>query len=173
MERKDQRDPYREQRSESRREMGAQNQDYRGQDLSERRQYGEMERSQGRQFEWDRDQWDVDRGRAITEGGRQYEQPGGGYGYGRRDYTAGQAGQGYYGARPMGDWASTGYGYGAGSYASSPPDYAYGTQDYRRSMRPMAGRTYVGYGWREMLSQYSELRTRKYFRFDEHLCYDV
>lgn len=154
MERKDQRDPYRERRSESRREMGAQNQDYGGQDRSERQQFGRDGANQGRQFEWDRDQWDVESGRAMSEGGRQYEQPAGGTGYGRPSYAAGQSGQGYYASRPATERSGAGYG----SYASLGADYGYGSE------------AYTG---RETGRRYSGLGPRNYFRSDERIRDDV
>ena len=170
MERKDQRDPYREQRAETWRGTETQNQDYRGQDRSERQQFGDTERSAGRQFEADRDQWDTERGRAIGESGRQYER-GGGYGYGRQGYTAGQSAQGSYGARPMSE--HSGVGYAGGQYARSGAEYGYGGRGYTGGMRPMGEGTGVGYAGREALGQYSGRGPRNYLRSDERIRDDV
>ena len=168
MEGKDPRDPYRE-RAESWRESNYQN--YGGQNRSERRPYGESE-SSPRSYE-NRDSWDSEGVQAMNESGRQYE-TGGGYGYGRQGYTAGQSGQGYYGARSTG--TPTGVGYSGGQYARGGEDYGYGGQGSYSGQRPSEG-TGVGYAGRERTSryggQYAGLGPRNYVRSDERIREDV
>ena len=114
MERKDQRDPYSEQRAESWRRTEAQIRDE--QIRPERQQFAEMDRSGGRQYE----------GEQYPESGRQYG-PSAGYGSERQGHTAaGQPGKGYYGGRPMRE--SAGADYGGGQYARGGGDDGYGRQ---------------------------------------------
>jgi osmotically-inducible protein OsmY len=134
MERKDQRDPYRDQRgTESHHEI-------RGQDRNEQRQFGDVERTGGRQFEGGREQWEGD-------AGRQYER-GGGSGYGQQGYTAGQSGQGYYGSRATNEgWTGSGesgYGRQPQTGARSSPGY-YGSRSMSEDWGGGAGGGY-GYG---------------------------
>ncbi len=150
MERKDQRDPYREQRTESWRRTESEDRDT---------------------YEPGREQWE-------NEGGRQYE-PGGGYGYGRQGYTAGQSGQGYYGARPMNESAGTGY---AGGQYARGEDYGYGRQGgYTPGQSSMSEGTGVGYAGREgrrepmgsYHGQYGGRGPKNYLRSDERIRDDV
>jgi osmotically-inducible protein OsmY len=184
MERKDQRDPYREQRAETWRGNESQSQDYRGQNQSDRQQSGETDRSTSRAFEG-RDWSNAESGRAGSEGGRQYE-PGGGYGYGRQGYTAGQSGQGYYGARPMSE--GTGAGYAGGQYARSE-DQGYGRQAYTPGQygqttigaQHMSDDRGMGYVARERSGQYpgqyggrfAGRGPKNYVRSDERIREDV
>jgi osmotically-inducible protein OsmY len=187
MERKDQQDPYREQRGSD-----FQQQDKRRQDRNEQRQFGDLERSSGRQFEGGREQWE-------GESGRQYER--GGAGYGRRDYSAGQAGQGYYGQRTMDEgWTGDqGYGRQPQTGARSSPGYygsrsmsedwggggAYGYGGQGSSMgqsvqnysggqmsRTESGSAY-GYGRQGTIGQYVGRGPRNYVRSDERIRDDV
>jgi len=166
MERKDQRDPYREHRAETWRGSESQNQDYRGQNQSDRQQSGEMDRSTTRAYEG-RDSANAESGRATSESGRQYE-PGGGYGYGRQGYTAGQSGQGYYGARPMNEGA--GVGYAGGQYARSE-DQGYGRQG--STFGQSGQNTYGTPRMSRDMGQFSGRGPKNYMRSDERIREDV
>jgi osmotically-inducible protein OsmY len=139
MERKDQRDPYREQRGSD-----FQQQENRLQDRNERRQFGDIERSDERRFEGGREQWEGESGRQWeAESGRQYDR--GGSGYGRQGFTAGQSGQGYYGSRPSQEWiGESGYGRQPQTTARSSPGY-YGSRSMSEDWGGGAGGSY-GYG---------------------------
>lgn len=114
MERKDQQESHRNPRWNE-----SQQQDSRSQQRNERHQFGDGERMSGQQFGAGRDQWE-------GESGRQYER--GGTGYGRQSYTAGQSGQGYYGARSGEEWRG-GSDYSEQSYASGQSGQSSGMRE--------------------------------------------
>ena len=170
MERRDQRDPYRDQESDTWRRTESQRSgpyesgsgqggraDERDRDYGSRggygQQYGERDRSSG-QYQSGREAWaaDIAGGRSASEGGRQYEQPTGGYGYGRQGYTAGQAGQGYYGARPMGEQIGRPVG---------------GTENYGRGGGDESSRQYLGRGPRNYLRSDDRIRDDVCLRLTE------
>jgi hypothetical protein len=173
MERKNMRDPYREQGAETWRRNESEDPDHRRQGRSERQQFSEHARLEGQSFEAGREAWDVESGRAIGEGGRQYE-GGGGYGYGRQGYTPAQT-EGYYRTRPTTE--QSGIGYAGGQYARSGVDYGYGGLGYTGGPRPMGQGPGIGYAGRENrgepTGQYSGRGPRNYMRSDERIQEDV
>ena len=117
-------------------------------------------------------------GRSQFEGGRQYE-PGGGYGYERQGYAAGQSGQGYYGGRPMSEGAATGL---PGGQYTRGEDYGYGRQGgYTPGQSSMSEGTGVGYAGRgrgpeqagSYRGQYGGRGPKNYRRSDERIQEDV